>query len=260
MINQNCSTFDYGWWEMDSENLNLDFLLSDDLNDKERKRYYKNLKKLNKHFENELRFILKKDDMEVMHYLKSLNNYFISNNGLLVDFKKINVGDIYKVNLLLTHSNDTAYIHPIIILGKFESPNGDRILGVPGTGNKNYAELAFHKSLKPEGDQDLFFLSKEETATEKDGTFFVTNAKLYPIEAITDDNRMGFIEDVEIIEELKDIIVERMFPEQASIFAETTIDLDILKNILGITLLERDKYKEVVDLYNYYCKKNNLFV
>lgn len=218
----------------------LDFLLLEELTEKEEKKYKKTLGKLIKYFKNELSFILKKDQMEISYYIKSLNNYFVSNNGILKDFEEIEFGEIYKTNLLLTHSNDTAYIHPIIILGKLSNSNGDWILGIPGTTNYNYAKKAFHHTLNPLGDTDYFYLTKEETNADRDGTFFVTNAKFYPVEAIIQTERIGKIEDGIILETLKKNIFGKMFPQYLDEVSDYSLEI------------ERVKY--TLDLYNYYSK------
>lgn len=225
----------------------LEFLLPDKLEEFQKNRFKKIKNKVLSLFKNELYFILNKDQQEASYYIKSLNRYFTSSDEILLDFNSVYIGEVYKANLLLTFSSDTAYVHPILILGKITVDNEKKVFAIPGTSNGNYAKKAYHKTLNPLGDKNFFYIPKEELKSEKNTTFLVNNAKVYPIEAIIESENMGDLYgNKEMLIELNKLIFENTFPYIATELRKTSLHLQSLQ--------KEEKAKYIKDLQEYYKK------
>jgi hypothetical protein len=111
-----------------------------------KKRFSEFEKSVFRYLKKEEEFLFSKQVKEAGMYMKSLNRLF---SGIMVkkDINEIKVGEIYMANLLLAYPDDMAYEHPVLVMGKIDTPSVKKIIVIPGTTYRKNIQIHTTKSL-----------------------------------------------------------------------------------------------------------------
>lgn len=139
-------------------------------------------------FEELFNKIKKGEEKEIALFNQSLYFLLEKENRPVVNIEDVNIGDFYFANFLLEYENEIAYIHPILVLAKFNSS----LLVVPGTTNNKFWKIGYHYIFNKKDSMKKYYkLTKSESGTNKDGTFFLNSFRAINVNKITKAEKIG---------------------------------------------------------------------